>query len=165
MWFLTPACLIGSYRHLLGWMCSGLHPLLQKSTLKWLWSYNETDLTKASARLVTVHLLKGNGREAAEIMAREPEGFWGALLTFPRRVQNRFSFWMFFSWLCKSVQSLRPSHFKLTLFSQGCWKDSNMLLIGMQAWKNCKEYLQLLSLNQNHQLNSIACLTSFLVFL
>ena len=163
MCFLTSACLIGSYRHLLGWMYSGLHPLLQKSTFKWLWSY-ETDLTKAPARLVAVHLLRGNGRGVAVIMAREPEGLWGALLTFPRQVQNRFSFWMFFSWLCKSVQSLRPSHFKLTLFSQGCWKDSDMLLIGMQAWKNCKEYLQVLSLNQNHQLTWIASLTSFFLF-
>lgn len=69
-----------------------------------------------------------------------------------------------FSWLCKSVQSSRHSHCKRTLLSQGCWKGSDVLLIGMQGWKNCKEYLQVLSLNQNHQLFWTASLTSFFPF-
>jgi len=56
-------------------MYAGLHPLLQKSALKWLRSPNETNLAEAPARLVAVHLLRAvGGREAAEITARGPAG-------------------------------------------------------------------------------------------
>lgn len=87
----------------------------------------------------------------------------GPLLTFPKPVQNRISFWIF-SPDCANLQSLSHSHCKRTLLSQGCWKGSDLLLIGMQCWKNCKEYLQVLSLNQNHQLFWIPSLTSFFRF-
>lgn len=52
-----------------------------------------------------------------------------------------FPFWNFFpsGIFFLFVSSLRPSHFKLLLFSWGCWKDSGVFLTAMPACKNCRD--------------------------